>query len=147
MIKILRHSDPKEKKQIFFLIGELLVSKEVKKELALTPSSDDSFIWFISMEGKQVRGFAALQINKNKNAWLKHQYVLPEFRGTHISTSLLNARMSYLSNTGIKRVRVVIKPERKAQYEKLGFFEEIKRGKQYIVMLKQLEESGGTDSA
>lgn len=131
-IKIIKHS-----KELFCLIGEYFASATIRKIFGEPMTSDEGYTWFLAMDGDTVQGFAAVRITPKNTGELNYCYVLPEYRGSGIATSLLNRRIAFLKENSIKTAESIIVDSRLETFTKYGFEKIGNRGR-YIKIRKSL---------
>ena len=73
-------------------MGPFFASRQVRNELGIAMSSDESYTWFVAFNGDEVVGFAAVEITGG-TAVLRHAYVNPANRANGIYAKMLEARM------------------------------------------------------
>lgn len=136
-MKILRHSNNTERKELFCLIGEYFASAEIRKEFGEPMTSDDQYTWFIAVDGDTVQGFAAVKVAYAVGE-LNYCWVLPKYRGQGIGTRLLQARLEYLESL-VDKIESTIIPNRLGSFERLGF-KKVKVIGRWIRIAKWLHE-------
>lgn len=131
-IKTIKHS-----KELFCLIGEYFASAAIRKIFDEPMTSDESYTWFLAIDGDTVQGFAAVRITPKSVGELNYCYVLPEYRGNGIATNLLNHRIEFLKSLGINTAESIIVDARLETFTGLGFEKVGSRGR-YIRIRKSL---------
>ena len=127
----LKYKEPEQRNQLLSLLGDMFASKEIKKAFGRPVGNDDSYTWVIAMDGDAVAGFSAVRVAKNRNAELRHTYVLPAYRNQGIARYMTDLRLEIAKAEGTKLVRTTIDPARLAKYP--GFVEDIRKGKWMII--------------
>ena len=88
-------------------------------------------MWIALNEENKVVGFIALLINDKKIAYAKRFFIIHEYRGTGLSTELLDEVIEYANSKGIKKIYFGCLKERTSAinfYNKYGF-KQIKQDK------------------
>lgn len=96
------------------LIGPLLTSRAVAKELGGQPFADGAVAWFVATVRGKVVGLCALK-DIDGAYWEDLAYVLPDHRGKGVHLSLCAARTRHLATLPPQPLKVCV---RKARWEK-----------------------------
>lgn len=96
------------------LIGPILASRAVAKELGGQPFADDAVAWFVAAHRGKVAGVLCLKLVADAY-WLDCDYVVPELRGQGVHIALSAARSRHLETLDAKPLKVVV---RKARWKK-----------------------------
>lgn len=125
-VKVLEHGS--DTKQLFGLIGEFFASPSFRKLFGRPMASVRGDIWLVWVVDGQVLGFAALRLKPGKKGELCHAWTAESCRGKGFNTWSIARRVELARDHGLKTVQTIIKPERAARYEALGFQSVIQRG-------------------
>lgn len=112
-------------------MGPMFASAQVRRELGAAMTSDESYVWWVALDGDVVAGFAAMEVGKGV-CHLRHAYVDAAYRGQGLYRRLFDARLAAAVETGL-RIRVVVNARSLAMAQEHGFVEVGRRG-QYTVM-------------
>lgn len=127
----LRYKETEQRSQLLALLGDLFASKEIKKAFGRPVGNDDAYTWIVAMDGDTVAGFSAIRIAKNRNAELRHTYVLPAYRRQGIARRVTEMRMEIAKAEGVELVRTTIDPARLSKYP--GFVADLPKGKWLVI--------------
>lgn len=111
------------------LMGRFFADRCVRRELGMAMSSDESYTWFVAIDGDTVLGFCAA-VATRAGIEFKHRWVLPSHRGQGIGRALFEARLDFAGDRPIKAVAV---PSVQALFERHGFTKVRQQGR-YPVM-------------
>ena len=113
-------------------MGRHFASAQIKRELGIPMSSDETYQWFLAFSGKDLAGFCAVTPERSGSR-LRHVYVLPEFRNSGTGKQLIAAAI-----TSVKKPLVVtVKADDASFYTKFEFKPNGKAKGQYIDMIKE----------
>ena len=124
-------SDPSFRIDIY----PFLVSYKVRRELGIAISSTPEYIWFLIYDGENLIAFAVLE--PGETAWLRHAYIMPEYREQRLYCELLDLRMNEANQVEAKSIRTIANPSTAETFERRGFSLVSERGK-YKVYEKEL---------
>lgn len=116
-------------------IYPFLVSPRVRRELGIAISSTPEYVWFLVYNGQKLIAFAALE--PGETAWLRHAYIVPDYRSQGLYNELLDLRINEAVETGAKIIKTIAAPSTVDIFEKRGFRLVSERGK-YKVCEKKL---------
>lgn len=116
-------------KGFWSLMGPMFASALVKRELGISMSSDETYTWFLALDGRQLIGFCAVTPEKSGSR-LRHVYVLPEFRDSGVATQLVEAAIA----ASEKPLHLSVRKDEADFYEKFGFASTGKARGQYVEM-------------
>lgn len=122
-IKSYPHTDP----ELWPLIGPLLTSREVVKELAGPLYSDPKTTWWVAMIQGNVVGFCSLREGRD-GYWVENSYVLPVARDDGVHAALAEARQKHVESIPPRPMLVCCKQERWKHYKSRGFTIKQERG-------------------
>jgi len=126
-----KHTD----KQLWWVLGSLVTSRTIRKELGIVISSDDNYTWWVAKWEGIVVGFGAVALRKEV-ATLYHSYVFENFRNRGIYSLMLKRRVEFIkTQKNIKKIVTTATKYSKPILEKFGFYETSKRGKYFNMIL------------
>jgi len=78
-------------------IGPVIANRQYMQEMGGNIYTEDNKMWFLGfdIETDLFIGFCALSVDK-KTAHLKHDFILPEFRGKGFYSELYQTRLSWI---------------------------------------------------
>lgn len=117
------HESPK----LWPLLGPLVTSRDVQKELGGPVFSSPNTTWFIAVDGKQVVGFSSLRVSP-QGYWFDYTYVVPDRRKKGIHKRLAKEQDTYLATLPPQSLLVCTPKRRWPHYEKQGFTIQRERG-------------------
>lgn len=115
------------------LMGRNFASSQIKRDLGIAMSSDDSYLWFLALEKGSVVGFCAIVPSKS-HCELKHDYVFSDRLGaTH--KKIVSEAVKYAAKTKAlqKPIKATVKATEIDFYEMAGFSKVSTKG-QYAVV-------------
>lgn len=119
------------------LMGPFFASATIRRELGRPLSSDENYVWWISLDGGKVTGFGAIR-QKRKVVEFCHAYVFPSCRGQGIYREIVRQRLEYCMEHGHDQIRAVVTAGSRPELEKQSFLCVRKRGR-YSVMAWEKE--------
>jgi len=125
------HNPEKNDKEFWGLTGWFFASRQVEKELGAPIHHDDGMIWVIAVEQNKAVGISAIEIKKNGTGYLKHAYVISEYRHKGIYTTMVKKRLVILDKT--ETIRSTCTDKSLPILLKMGFREYGTRGKYTLV--------------
>ena len=77
-------------------IGPIIANRQYMQELGGNIYHEEGKTWFLGFKADCFVGFCALSVNK-KTAHLKHDFILPEFRGKGFYSELYQERLNHIT--------------------------------------------------
>lgn len=137
-LKIIRTSSAEDRAEFYRLLGPFFCSAEVRRELGTPITSDDSYAWFVALDGEAVAGWTSLHWSADrKTARLGDSYVCPPYRRRKLYTALFEAREKEAEVSGVTSVHGVANECSLPVFERHGFRVVKYRGK-YPYVAKEL---------
>lgn len=128
-LSVMVNTDP----GFYGIMGPVFGSREIEKELGGKVYDDQDRVWFVARHEGSLAGVCSYE-TKSKKAYLKSDYVYPEFRGQGLWNKLCDMR-ERAAFEHVDELVVTAKGEHKDIWLKRGFEETGKRGS-YVTMRK-----------
>jgi GNAT superfamily N-acetyltransferase len=81
---------------------------------------DDGYIWFLAVDGETVLGFGAVHETKDYGV-LSGLYVAEKHRGNGVARKLIDARIRWCLEKGLKKAKTTASSDSRPIFEKSGF--------------------------
>lgn len=117
--------------EFWSLTGWFFASRKIEKEMGSPIHHDNGMNWVIAIENDKTVGISATEIKKNGIAYLKHAYVLPEYRKRGIYNEMVKRRLHLLVDARI--IKAVCTDMSLPLLKEFGFREYGKRGRYTLV--------------
>jgi hypothetical protein len=122
-----------EDEDFWRLMGRYFASAKIKRDLGISMSSDESYVWFLALDKGSVVGFCAIVPSKSC-CELKHDYVFSD-RGGATHQKVVSEALKYAIKTKSldKPIKSTVRFSELSFYETLGFLKVSDKG-QYVVV-------------
>jgi GNAT superfamily N-acetyltransferase len=100
-IEIVQITNKDEK--FYRLVGPFISRRSIVAELGNPVWDDEGKVWFVATQEGVVVGFAAVK-DSGKHKALCSAYVLPEYRGKGIYSTLLESRLKFIGDFPVKAI-------------------------------------------
>lgn len=118
---------PHTEAKLWPMIGPIVTSREVHKELGGAMFSDVRTMWWVAHEGPVVLGCCCARVT-DKGIWIDNAYVVKESRKKGVHAALCVAREKWIEKQQPSTILVCCRASRWPHFEKRGFILKSTRG-------------------